>query len=389
MKQNLINVINKLRIHDNDEREVKGQKAAILGLLSNLIISLLKIIVALFSQSISVFIDAFNNVLDALSSMISYIGFKVSNKPADYHHPFGHGRFEMVSEIFVSIVIIGVGMSFSYSSILNIINPSKITIDTMSLLLLFFSIAMKIWQASFNLKLGKQINSSLLHSTAQDSLNDVYINVIIVVGLIVQTYFNVIVDGVLGLLLSLFIIYSGIKMLIGASKQILGVRISDTEILKMQDILEKQEYILGYHDLIVHQYGQVQYASVHVEIDASLSLLKAHEISDRIEYLFKKHLAVELVVHLDPVDLNDRRLIEINEHINSTINKNQLSLSFHDLRIIKHPLQDILAFDLVCLDDQLSDEEIMSILKKQLKESYVYEIQITLDRNVLEVVEQQ
>lgn len=385
MHKKILNLLIKQN-KDQDYRMQAGLLSSILGVIVNLALFVIKYLIGIATYSLAITADAFNNLFDSLSSLISFFGFKIAAKPADQKHPFGHGRFEKIAELFVSLIIIAFAILMAISSVKNIFNPQTIKFSKLMVVLLIFTSLVKFWQFSFNSYVADKIDSKLLKATAKDSLNDVLINLVIIVGLISEHLFSLKLDGILSLLLSVYIIVGALSMLILAIKELLGHRITDDQLKAMDDLLLSFNEILGYHDLIVHQYGHNRiYASVHIEIDARKTLLAAHDISESIEFAFNKDLNVDLVVHLDPVVLDDEYLADMQALVKDIVYNFNFEYSIHDFRLIKHKNNNIISFDIVVNDDNLSDEMIIQAISKEIRKFYKKDVYITIDRNYLQL----
>lgn len=370
------------------KRLAYGFMASVIGIVSNFILFLMKYILGYFTFSVAIKADAFNNLFDSLSSLISLFGFKLASKPADREHPFGHARFEMISDLFVGLIIAVFGFGFSVSSFEKVTGDSVIHISNITIVLLVLTSLVKVWQASFNRSIGKEISSQLLITTAQDSVNDVLINLSILIGLLIQNFFDVQVDGLIGLFLSLYIIYSGLKSVMDSIKELLGRRIDNDDLYLMAELLASYDNILGYHDLVVHRYGPNQiFATVHIEVDSKLELLEAHEIAEVIENDFLETLNINLVVHPDPVILDDPLVNSYLETVVKIVKSYDDQYSLHDFRLVKHHKYNIIVFDLVVKDNEVrSDYEIKEALKQLILEHYPNDkIDIIIDRNYLEL----
>lgn len=377
-----------VKYSSDNNRLAYGFIASVIGIISNFILFLIKYILGYVTFSVAIKADAFNNLFDSLSSLISLFGFKLASKPADREHPFGHARFEMISDLFVGLVIAVFGFGFTISSIEKISTNSVINLSWLTIILLVMTTFIKIWQASFNRSIGKEINSQLLMTTAQDSINDVLINVSILIGLVIQNMFNVQVDGIIGLLLSIYIVYSGFVSVSDSIKELIGRRVDNDDLHLMAELLATYDNILGYHDLVVHRYGPTQlFATVHIEVDARLDLLEAHNIAEMIENDFLNELNINLVVHPDPVILDDPQLNEYIKTVQQVIYEYNNDYSMHDFRLVKHHQHHIIAFDLVVTQGEVkSDHEIYNDLKQLILEHYENDtIDLTIDRNYLEL----
>lgn len=364
-----------------NNKEERRQRVGILsgrvGLVSNLFLFVIKLIAGLMSGSISIVTDAMNNLGDSASSVITLFGFRAASKPADKEHPFGHERSEYISGLIISIIIIYVGLQFLSSSFNQIMHPTPLNTSALVFVLLIVSIVIKVLQGQFYRKMAKEIQSNTLQNSAQDSINDVYITIMVLVSSLVETWTGWQIDGYAGGLLSLFIIYSGIQAIRDSIDDLLGKRPSKVEIRQMKDLLDQYDNIVGYHDLLVHSYGPNQtFATIHIEIDDSWNLTRAHHLIDCIEEDFKHKLGVELVCHLDPIAIQNEHDTAIYRQVKAILK--DFNLKFHDFKV-EH--QTIL-FDIVLPDNpQLTDDALFMQIEQKIHEQIGnYEVKIIFDR---------
>lgn len=366
---------------NTNNKEERRQRVGILsgrvGLVSNLFLFVIKLIAGLMSGSISIVTDAMNNLGDSASSVITLFGFRAASKPADKEHPFGHERSEYISGLIISIIIIYVGLQFLSSSFNQIMHPTPLNTSELVFVLLIVSIVIKVLQGQFYRKMAKEIQSNTLQNSAQDSINDVYITTMVLVSSLVETWTGWQIDGYAGGLLSLFIIYSGIQAIRDSIDDLLGKRPSKVEIRQMKDLLDQYDNIVGYHDLLVHSYGPNQtFATIHIEIDDSWNLTRAHHLIDCIEEDFKHKLGVELVCHLDPIAIQNEHDTAIYRQVKAILK--DFNLKFHDFKV-EH--QTIL-FDIVLPDNpQLTDDALFMQIEQKIHEQIGnYEVKIIFDR---------
>ncbi|MHC5551574.1 cation diffusion facilitator family transporter [Carnobacterium maltaromaticum] len=360
-----------------------GAFAGRIGLLSNLVLFLAKFVIGLLSGSVSIMADAINNLSDTISSILTLVGFYISGKPADAEHPYGHERFEYISGMLVSILITFVGFQFLITSIERIRNPQSVTVTWLVLIILLVSIGIKIWQGLFYQKVAKKIDSDALVASAKDSLNDVFTTVTVLVSAMVEGLTGLKIDGCVGLAIAIYIIYSGYKMIMGFVNELMGMRPAEEEINQIKERLSAVDNIIGYHDLLIHNYGPNKtFASVHIEIDDTWNLRKAHEKTDLIEREFKKELGIELVCHVDPVSIHDQEQNRIHLLLKEIINGIDDTLKMHDLQIEKEKNEaGIMHFDIVIpkgfgLDDQELTQKIQLAVTRKIGD---YQVQITFD----------
>ncbi|HCE13039.1 MAG TPA: cation transporter, partial [Enterococcus sp.] len=266
------------RQNGSDDRVAIGVRAGWLGLGSNLVLFIGKFLIGLSAGSVSIMADAINNLTDTASSLLTLIGFRIAGKPADSEHPYGHARFESISGFVVSLLITFVGGQFLLSSINKIITPEHIRLSPMLFVVLILSIGIKVWQGLMYRSLSKKIDSATLQASGQDSINDVITTVAVLLSAIVEWLTGWRVDGYVGLLIALYILYNGIQMIRTFINDLLGSRPTEAELTEMEERLASYQTILGFHDLLVHNYGPSnRFASVHIEVDDTWTLNQAHQ----------------------------------------------------------------------------------------------------------------
>lgn len=293
---------NYTKVEDKDVRESYGVLSGILGILCNLFLFGLKLSIGMILNSIAVISDAFNNLSDMGTSLIAIFGVKMSNRLPDEEHPFGHGRIEYISSLIVSFIIMLVGFELFKSSVHKIINPEKVVFNLTLMIILMSSILIKIWMFSYNNYIGNKINSGINKATAVDSLNDVVATSAVIISMFVQRMVNAPIDGFVGVLVSLIIIYTGFNISKDTVNVLLGQSPSEETVNKICSFIDNNEYIVGIHDLRIHDYGPGRaIGSVHVDILDSLELVHAHSIVDRIEIDIMSEMGIDIVIHIDPV----------------------------------------------------------------------------------------
>lgn len=351
-------------VNSSDVRTRYGTLGSIVGIACNVILCLIKISVGFLSASISIIADGLNNLSDMGSSVITMIGFKMANKPADRDHPFGHGRMEYMSAFVVAFLILMVGFELLGTSVKTLIGgESAPAYSTVSLIALIVSIAIKLWMFLFNRKLGKTIDSSALIATAKDSLNDCVSTSAILVAAVVTSYvelpFNL--DAVMAIGVSLFILWAGFSTAKDTLDEILGKPPEPQLIKDIEDCIMSFEGFIGIHDLIVHSYGHGRlFASVHVEVPQDIDIVKCHERIDICEKFVCEKTGVELVIHMDPIDVSSESVILAREQMTEVIQSIDSRLTLHDFRMT--PVSDKrtnLIFDVVLPSDlRLTPQEL-------------------------------
>ncbi len=274
-----------------------------MGIMTNLAAFIIKIIVGLLSGSVTVAADAVNSLTDAGSSILTMIGFKLSSKPADRDHPYGHARYEQITALIISLIMLAVGVLFAKSSVEKIVRPVELEIGPLTYFALAAAIILKIIQAALNFIFSKKIDSQTLYAAALDSRNDVLITSTVLISVIVMGQTGVNIDGWAGLVISLFIVWSSAKLVKDAVSPMLGSAPSENLVNGIAEIVRSRPEILGYHDLIIHNYGAgANFASLHAEVDAHSEVAAIHEVIDSIEHEVETKLGVTLTIHTDPVD---------------------------------------------------------------------------------------
>ncbi len=335
-------------LKDKNVRKKYGELGGFVGIFSNIILFLIKLILGIFINSVSIIADSFNNLLDSLSSIITIVGFKLASKPADKEHPFGHGRMEYISGLIISFIIIFIGLEFFKTSFIKIFKPEELSFSYISIIILIITIFVKIWQSMFNMHIGKLINSHSLIATAVDSRNDVLVTLATVVSLLAFKIFNLNLDGYFGIFVSCFLIYSGINLAKETLSPLLGEALDEALAEKIKEIALGYEGVLGVHDILVHNYGpNKSIASLHIELPNNMNIAKSHEIIDEIENKIKEDLDIFITIHLDPVDLNDKRIGQFISYLKEIFANYEEKLDSHDHRIVDSENRTNFIFDLV------------------------------------------
>lgn len=356
---------------DLSVRESYGIFASVVGVICNVLLFAAKFAIGAFSNSVSIIADGFNNLSDAGSSIISFIAVKMANKPADEKHPFGHGRIEYIAALVVSFLILEVGFSFLKDSIGKLSQPQDLKVHTVSIIVLILSIGVKLWLGLFNKKLGKKINSSVMLATATDSIGDVITTSATLVSLLVFMLFDVNIDGIIGIGVSLVVMWAGIGVARDTIQPLLGTAVSKDVYEKIKGFVESYDGILGTHDLVVHNYGPCRsMASVHAEVHNGVDIEVSHEIIDQIEKDIFKQFGIYLVIHMDPIDADNPQRAIINKQIEETVKKIDKLASIHDFRMVSGEKQINLIFDLVVPASYKQDkkDEICKSIREAMSE---------------------
>ena len=345
-------------------RDQYGKVAGVVGILSNTLLCVMKILVGLLSGSIAIVADAVNNLADASSSLITLIGFKLAAMPEDKEHPYGHARIEYLAGLLVSVIIIVVGLELGKSSVAKILNPTPTEFNLTVVLVLLLAISIKIWQACFNVRAGKKINSMTLIATGADSRNDVIATSAVLLSLLIGHFFDLQVDGYMGVLVALFIVWSGIGLVRETVSPLLGEAPDPALVRDIEETAMQHDGVLGIHDLVVHNYGPGKiFASMHVEVDAAVDITTSHDMVDNIEHEISKKLHISCTVHMDPINLSDPNRAPLKQILGKAIAGLDGVINFHDLRLVSGPTHTNVVFDVaVSPDCKLSGEEITKTL---------------------------
>lgn len=329
-------------------RSAYGKLAGAVGIVCNLLLFAGKLLAGILSGSVAVTADAVNNLSDASSSLVTLLGFKLAERPADEEHPYGHARIEYISGLVVAALILLIGAELAKSSFSKILHPETVEFSFLTLGVLVGSILVKLWMALFCRKLGRRIDSTTLLATSADSRNDVISTAAVLVGCLVGYFFDVKLDGYIGMAVALFIIWSGCSIAKDTISPLLGEQASGELVRNISDLILSHEKILGIHDLMVHDYGPGNcFASVHAEMDSTEDPLICHDIIDDIERDALRELRVHLVIHYDPIVTDDEELNAARALVEQEIKSIDESLSLHDFRMVRGPGHTNLIFDLV------------------------------------------
>lgn len=351
-------------------RTAYGVLASVAGIFCNVLLFLVKGGIGFFLQSISVMADAFNNLSDAGSSVIGLVGVKMASKPADKEHPFGHGRLEYIAALAVAFVVLQIGFTFFKEAVNKIRMPEELNYQTVSVVILLLSVAVKLWLGLLNRKLGNRINSKVMLATAADAMGDVVVTSATIISLLVFRFTGVNVDGFVGLGVSLVVMWAGVGIARDTLEPLIGEPVAPEEYDRITKFVERYEGIMGSHDLIVHNYGPGRsMASIHAEVPNDVDIETSHEIIDRIEREAIKKLGIFLVIHMDPVETKDTRVLETRQKVEQILDAIDPAVSIHDFRMVSGKEQNNLIFDMVVpFDyDDAKQEELKRTLYRILK----------------------
>ena len=329
-------------------RTAYGVLASIVGIFCNVFLFVVKFAVGFVLRSVSVTADAFNNLSDAGSSIISFVGVKMAEKPADRDHPFGHGRIEYIAALVVSFLVLEVGFTFLKDSIGKIRTPEDLNFQTVSVVILLLSIAVKLWLGLFNRKLGEKINSKVMMAVFTDSMGDVITTGATILSLIFFRITGINIDGFVGVGVALVVMWAGVGIAKDTLEPLIGEAIDPEVYREIKHFVESYDGIEGTHDLIVHNYGPGRsMASIHAEVPNDVDIEQSHEIIDRVEREAAKQLGIFLVIHMDPVEMKDQRVLRIRDKAVRLLHDLDPACSIHDFRVVHGEHQINLIFDMV------------------------------------------
>lgn len=364
------------------QRNNEGIKAGVVGIFANFSLFAAKMVIGTLASSHSIVADAINNLSDFLSSLITVIGFRIAAKPADKEHPYGHERFEYISGFIISIIMLYLGLDVIQSSIGGILSPTPLDTSKWTTIVLSLSIVVKLAMSFYYKAKANKIQSEVLLANQKDSLNDVIITSSILLGIFVDNHFGIRLDSYIGVGLSIFIMYSALMMIRDFINDLMGTRPDEETLNIVEEELKACPEILGYHDLLIHNYGKYHtFGSVHVEIDDRLELVKAHDIVDSIERSINEKTKIDFLIHLDPLDMTDPEIKEIQKIIKQVLVENYEGLKFHDLRLIHGRLMFDIVHDEIAKYDE--DEIIKNIEDALALAGYTYKLEVRFDLNQL------
>ncbi|MBR3635237.1 MAG: cation transporter [Lachnospiraceae bacterium] len=366
---------------DMNVREKYGKLCGIVGIFLNVMLCFIKFFAGIMTGAIAITADAFNNLSDAASSLVTLIGFKLARNKADSKHPFGHGRIEYISGLVVSFLILLMAYELIKNSVIRIIHPVLPEADTVTFIILLFSILVKLYMAYYNSSMSKKLSSVALKATAKDSLSDVGATSVVLISVIGAYMWKLPLDGFGGLIVGIMILFAGISAFKDTVDPLLG-KAPDEELIKeIENIVMSDERILGMHDLIVHDYGPGNMmVSLHVEVPYKEDILKLHELIDRIEYDLRGVIDCEPIIHMDPVVDDDDEVNKARECVEKVIASLGDDVTYHDFHVIKNDKNLNLIFDVVIPhgygtdDDELKDE--ISDKLRKMDDRYLCIIQI-------------
>lgn len=363
-----------------------GVLSSFVGIACNILLFLVKYFMGTMSNSIAIISDAFNNLSDSASCIVTLFGYKLSAKPADKDHPFGHGRFEYITSLVIATVIMFMGFELFKDSASKIIHPEEVTFSWIVVGSLVLSIGLKVWMSFFNSFLGKRINSSIMLATSKDSRNDVIATLGTLIALIASRFVNIPIDGIMGVVVSFIILRSGFGIVKDTVDELIG-KPADKEIVEgIHTILNTNEAIMGMHDLMIHNYGPgMMIGSCHVEVRSDDDFVKIHDIIDQLERKIHDEFKIIMTIHMDPIEMDNEQVIYCKEIINRIIKTIDSKITIHDLRVVSGESHTNIIFDLVLpFDREYVNENIQKTIQDELaKEKETYYTVITFDREYM------
>ena len=366
---------------DANVRTSVGKLSGIVGIFSNLFLFVIKFVIGTIVHSVSIQADGVNNLTDAGSNIISILSFHFANKPADKDHPFGHERTETIASLFVGILILVLGFETAKESISKVIHPGSIDFRIASVIILLISIIVKFWMYTYNKKLSKTYDSSLLEATALDSISDVCGTTAVLVSTLLSPVLHFNLDGYMGIVVSGIIIYGAYGLLRDMINSLIGEAPDPELVHNIVDRIMAHPAILGVHDMMLHNYGPNKiFASAHVEVDSSKDIFETHDHIDNIEREVKENMNIDLVLHMDPVKVNDPETELYRAKVVKAIHQIDPKWGFHDFRIVSGPTHVNLVFDLVIpFEEKYTQEEIEEMLLKHIESDKKIYLVLTID----------
>ena len=375
-------------ITDFNVRSSYGNLVGVVGIIINIILFIIKLSVGLVSGSVAIMADAFNNLSDAASSIVTIIGFKMANKPADAEHPFGHGRIEYISALIVAFMVMVVGLQFIKSSFERILKPEPVIFELIPFILILVSIFFKLWLSRFNKIIGNKINSSALKAAGADALGDVFTSSTVVLSFLLSNFTDFPLDGYIGIIVAAAIVYSGFSLVKETLSPLLGEPPDPTLVSNISDMVLSCENIIGIHDLVIHNYGPGRImASIHAEIPSTVDIMDIHNIIDTAEREIWEKLNVYLVVHMDPVCVDTDEIIRAREFVEKILKTYPMIKSFHDFRITGEDDYKNILFDIVvdpaAISSNKSKKDIALSIQNDIRKTFpCYNCIITVDLDI-------
>ena len=369
---------------DSKVRVAYGYLCGAVGIALNILLFAGKIIAGTISGSVAVTADAFNNLSDAGSSIISLIGFRLASQKPDPHHPFGHGRFEYIASLIISIIIVLMGFELGKSSFEKIVAPQAVEYSAVTFAVLGVSVLVKLYMFFYNNSVGKKIDSATMRATSMDSISDAVSTGAVLISAVIAMFTNLVLDGWMGLVVAAFIMVTGFKSAKETIDSLLGTPPSPEFVKQIEDMALQYDDIIGVHDMIVHNYGPGRtFVSLHAEVPSDGDIVAIHDTVDNAEREIAKELGCLVTIHMDPVDVHDEHTAQLRENVSEIIKQINPDITFHDFRVVSGPTHTNLIFDIVSpMDCGLSDQELADTIADkihQCNESYFAVINVDKD----------
>lgn len=372
----MINLLAKIFIKDRENtadqkvRAAYGYLCGAVGIALNILLFAGKLTAGTISGSVAVTADAFNNLSDAGSSVISLIGFRLASQKPDPHHPFGHGRFEYIASLIISIIIILMGFELGKSSFEKILSPEEVEYSALTFAVLGASVAVKLYMFLYNSSVGKKIDSSTMRATAMDSVSDAVSTGAVLLSAVIAMFTKVALDGWMGLVVAVFIMITGFKTAKETVDSLLGTPPCPELVRQIESMVLAYDDIIGVHDMIVHNYGPGRtFVSLHAEVPADGDIVAIHDTIDNAEHEIAKKLGCLVTIHMDPIDVRDEHTAQLRQKVGEIIKEVNPEVTFHDFRVVSGPTHTNLIFDIVSpMDCKLSDKELADHIAEKIHE---------------------
>ena len=357
-------------VEDPTVRNKYGVVAGYFGIITNLLLFLIKLIIGLLTNSITILADAFNNLSDFGSCIVTILGFKLANKPADKEHPYGHARYEYITGIIVSLLMLVMGVIFLKTSIGKIILPEEVKISFATYLVLIIAVLGKVLQMVVYSDFARSINSSTIKASAIDARNDIISTLAVLAATIIMGIFKINIDAYTGIIVSIFIIISSIKSLKDTINPLIGIIPSEEKVNKIKEKILSHKEIIGIHDLRIHSYGEKNdFVTVHAEVPDTMGIIEAHEIADAVEREFKEELNIDLTVHIDPLNINDEETRNIKNKVEEILKRFNKDINIHDFRVVTAQKHTNAIFDIVVpYGKNYNRYELLGVLEEGFKD---------------------
>lgn len=376
-------VKNSHNVKDKKVREAYGVLAGIVGIAANTLLCGAKFVIGMLTGSVAVQADAVNNLADIGSNAVTLVGAKLAAKPATKDHPYGHARMEYIAALAISFFIIMVGYSLVKESVDKILNPVTVDFTPVTMVILGLSIGVKLWMGLFTSNIGKRIDSATMSAATADSLMDCISTGAILVSSLINYFFKVNLDGIIGLCVAVFVLYAGIKLVKETISPLMGEAPDPQLIKELDDRLKSYDKVYGTHDILIHSYGPgTIIASAHAEVPADCDMLEMHEIIDRAELEIGEEMGMLLTIHMDPIETRDERTNRVRGELKEIIDGFEGRIRFHDFRLVSGENRNNLIFDIVVPINSTNDDIdgiIEKIRKRAMEKDPTYRCVINVD----------